>query len=340
MQKRTYEDLKLLQNLPLRSKIMKTKQRIREFIDRYGEENIYVSFSGGKDSTVLRHIVMEEYPEIPSIYVDTGLEYPEVRQFVKKQEGNIQIIRSDISFIDVVRKFGYPFISKEVSRALYYAKKAIKKGNINNTYVQRLEGTYKSGYNHKKYKDMLYLNINFSDQCCDVLKKRPFSKIKKFPIIGSMAEESSIRRSNWYTFGCNIYSDKKPKSLPISFWTEQDIFEYILKYNLKIPSVYGKIENVPKDKNGQFNFDDLICPKYHTSGTDRTGCIFCGFGSHLSKSKKFVKLKETHPKQYEWCMKGGEFNENGIWVPNKNGLGLQYVIDQINKIYGEHFIEY
>ena len=57
----TKDELKALQSLPLKVKVAKTKQRIREWVDRFGTDGVYVSFSGGKDSTVLLHIVREMY---------------------------------------------------------------------------------------------------------------------------------------------------------------------------------------------------------------------------------------------------------------------------------------
>lgn len=89
----------------------------------------------------------------------------------------------------------------------------------------------------------------------------------------------------------------------------------------------------------QLTFDGDQC-KYETTGCNRTGCMFCAFGLHLEKGKtRFQLLKETHPKQYEYCINGGEF-VNGVWQPNKKGLGLGYVFDEINKIYGNDFIRY
>lgn len=79
---RTKEDLRELQALPLDLKILKTKNRIKEWYDYFGGQ-VYVSFSGGKDSTVLLHIARELYPDIEAVFVNTGLEYPEIRKFVK-----------------------------------------------------------------------------------------------------------------------------------------------------------------------------------------------------------------------------------------------------------------
>ena len=89
---------------------------------------------------------------------------------------------------------------------------------------------------------------------------------------------------------------------------------------------------------------EMLCDcgnKLCTTGCNRTGCIFCGYGCHLEKGEgKFQMLKRTHPKQYEYCMNGGEYNEQGIWQPNSKGLGMKHCIDVINSIYGKDFIKY
>ena len=85
-------ELKLLQNYPLDLKIEKTKLRIREWVDYYGEDGVYISFSGGKDSTVLLDIVRSMYPDIEAVFSNTGLEFPEIVQFVKTFD-NVTIIK-------------------------------------------------------------------------------------------------------------------------------------------------------------------------------------------------------------------------------------------------------
>ena len=77
------DELIMLQHLPLDIKIAKSKIRIEEWVRYWGEDKCYISFSGGKDSTVLLNIVRQLYPDIPAVFVDTGLEYPEVKQFIK-----------------------------------------------------------------------------------------------------------------------------------------------------------------------------------------------------------------------------------------------------------------
>lgn len=111
-----------MQALPLNMKIKLTQSRIRQWVNEFGEDGVYVAFSGGKDSTVLLDIVRKMYPSIKAVYVDTGLEYPEIKQFVKGFN-DVEIIRPDMVFKDVIIKHGYPMISKEVSECVQGARK-------------------------------------------------------------------------------------------------------------------------------------------------------------------------------------------------------------------------
>ena len=123
MAKHTKEELKQWQALPLEVKVLMTKERIRNWVDEYGIDGVYVSFSGGKDSTVLLHIAREMYGDaIKGVFVDTGLEYPEIRQFVRTFN-NIDIIRPKMTFRQVIEKYGYPFISKEVAECVWGARR-------------------------------------------------------------------------------------------------------------------------------------------------------------------------------------------------------------------------
>ena len=115
------ERLKELQALPLYRKIMITQTRIMEWYNRYNGQ-VCVSFSGGKDSTVLLHIARQMYPDIPAVFSDTGLEYSAIREFVKTWD-NVDIIRPDMNFGQVITTYGYPIIGKEVAEAIYYARR-------------------------------------------------------------------------------------------------------------------------------------------------------------------------------------------------------------------------
>ena len=341
----TREELKILQALPLDIKIRKTQQRIREWVEYYGEDGVYVSFSGGKDSTVLLDIVRKIYPGIEAVFVNTGLEYPEIVDFVKQHE-NVTILRPKKNFRQVLTEYGYPVISKEVSNVLNEARK-LKPGKTKTIRMQRLEGTLLdhdgnlSRYNIPQYKFLLNAPFRISDLCCDVMKKNPSKNFEhkhgKHGILGQMADESRLREQKWLKVGCNGFQLKSPQSNPLSFWTNNDILTYIHTYELPIASVYGDV--VPDDRGqipGQTNIYDIIgeyqdC-KFKTTGCDRTGCMFCLFGAHLEKGEgRLERMKHAHPKRYEYVMGGGEFNNEGMWIPNNKGLGFKFVVDWLNE---------
>ena len=122
----TRQELQQLQSLPLAVKIRKTIQRIKEWVDHFGIDGVYVSFSGGKDSTVLLHIVRQLYLNMKAAYVDTGLENPEIREFVRQYE-NVDWLKPKKNFKQVILEYGYPLISKEVAECVSGARKYLTK---------------------------------------------------------------------------------------------------------------------------------------------------------------------------------------------------------------------
>lgn len=129
MGKHTISDLYQMQSLPLSAKIRMTEQRIKGWIEEYGIDGVYVSFSGGKDSTVLLYLARQIDRNIKAMFVDTGLEYPEIREFVKSFH-NVDWERPKMTFKQVIEKHGYPFISKEVSECVDGARKFLRGGGV------------------------------------------------------------------------------------------------------------------------------------------------------------------------------------------------------------------
>ena len=337
--KHDIKELRIYQEFPLETKIEMTMQRLYWW-DEYWKGNEYISFSGGKDSTVLLHIARERaYLNIPAVFVNTGLEYPEIRQFAKSFD-NVETLYPKLSFEEVIRKYGYPVLGKEICHKLEYARKG-KEWALKFVNGDGLDGDgNQSRYNIPKYKPILDMDFKVSSVCCDVIKKAPAHEYEKRTgrkrITAQMACESTLRTQQWLFEGCNGYDMKSPVSNPMSFWTEQDVLQYILQNDLPLASVYGKIE----EESPQMCLDGFGGGKLHTTGCERTGCIFCGFGCHLEKESRFVRLKETHPRQYEYCIYGGEYGSDGFWQPNKTGLGMGHVFNELNKVYGENFIKY
>lgn len=115
-------ELQSMQAAPLSVKISMTKQRIRDWVREYGEDGVYVSFSGGKDSTVLLTLVREEFPNVPAVFCAVPTQYPELEQFAKTFD-NVEIVRPKLNFFQVCEKYGFPLISKEVSETVAGARK-------------------------------------------------------------------------------------------------------------------------------------------------------------------------------------------------------------------------
>ena len=143
------EELQMLQALPLEIKVMKTQQRIREWVQYYGENGVVVSFSGGKDSTVLLHLVRKLYPNVRAVFSDTGLEYPEIREFVKSVP-NVDWVKPKQTFREVAIKHGYPLFSKEVAETIRYARKIGGGYKSSQHFRYRAFGFEGGGTNHSK----------------------------------------------------------------------------------------------------------------------------------------------------------------------------------------------
>lgn len=328
--KYTLEDLKTMQAWPLERKIQVTQTRLIEWYQKFGGK-VRVSFSGGKDSTVLLHIARQLYPDIEAVFVDTGLEYPEVRDFVKTFD-NVTRLKPEMNFREVVTKYGYPMISKEVSLSVSVARRN-PDGKTAQLFIpgNAHDVKYNGKFSQVKYRDLINADFLIDNKCCNVMKKKPLKEYdkqtEKKPIIATMTCESGRRKNAWLNNGCNAFDAKRPASQPMAFWTEQDVLEYLRRYKVPYASVYGDIV----EENG----------KLKTTGCDRTGCVFCGFGAHLEKEPtRFQMLKETHPKLYNYCLNGGEYDDEGLWRPTKDGLGMRHVFEELNRMYGDGFIKY
>jgi len=342
----TIEELREFQSYPLQLKIDLTISRIRAWIKEYGEQGCYISFSGGKDSTVLMDIVRNRMGyNVPAMFVNVPTQFPELKQFAMTWD-NVDIVNPKMSFMQVCDKYGFPLISKETAQTVSEAKKyvrSVKEGG-NPKYEQsyrKISGTgeYKkngdskldrSKYTQVKWEFFLDSEFEISNKCCNVMKKNPahtYSKITgRKPITAQMADESRLRTQKWLQHGCNAFDMKIPTSNPMSFWTEQDVLAYIYQYKIPICSVYGDViidYDAMGELEGQVVFDDFRQDiKYKTTGCNRTGCCLCAFGSHLESKEdaRFLMLKQTHPKMY-----------NLLDIIKNNGVTYREAIEWTNE---------
>jgi 3'-phosphoadenosine 5'-phosphosulfate sulfotransferase (PAPS reductase)/FAD synthetase len=246
-------------------------------------DNPVISFSGGKDSTVLMHLIRNVMKKnIPAIYVNTGNEYPEIVKFATKKYSNTTTIRPKVKLKQVIEKYGFPLISKEYSKMIYELRKGTTHSAKYITGIQQ-DGKITTFVLPKKYHYLINAPFSCSDVCCSYLKKSPTQKYNA--ITGEMGAESILRMASWLQTGCNVFGKKRSKCKPLSIWTGRDIWEYQRLFNVE------------------------FCELYHDYRVLRTGCMFCGFGATFEHISRFEILKERHPKIYHYFLK---IKNNGI----------------------------
>lgn len=311
-------ELRERQSWTLEQKIDHSLGTIEAFVNRMGgEDKVYVSFSGGKDSTVLSHLARKIYPNILGVFCNTGNEYPDIIRFVRQTESegaNIKIIRPKITPRKTWEKYGFPLVSKQVSQRVHAVRL-----NPNTARSVKYMGDGFFSIN-KRWRYLVSEPYETSNQCCTKLKKEPFHKFEKesgrSPILGIMAGES-VQRERLYLNrgGCNVFSDSgKSTSHPLAIWNEQDVLDYIRKYNVLIAEIYHK-------------------------GLDRTGCFGCGYGSYRTEDERFKILRREYPKCYDMVMNytnnGVTFREalrkslavNGLYLPDEQPPTLFDIIN-------------
>jgi len=292
-----FTDVHSLQKLPLETKILYTQERIHEWYE-YHNGNVCVALSGGKDSMVLRHLVLNLYPDVTCVFSNTGVEFPEIQRHALKYAD--KVIKPNRSFKGVLLKHGYPFPNKNVAKNLHYARVT-----ENADYQYELHnGRNSRGSFHipTKWHFLLDSPFKWSHKCCDLLKINPFKKYfresGKYSFVGTLAKESFGRLVSFSRYGCNRYglTEYRKISTPLAIWTVDDIYNYTEKHNIELCSIY-------------------------TKGYKRTGCVYCLFGCAQEKSpNRFELLKITHPKMFEYAMEELDYKNVLPFVGVKHGF--------------------
>ena len=280
-QDRHRQRLKQLLDLPLGAKVRASINRIRQWYEM-NSGMVYVGYSGGLDSTALGHLVRSVYSDVPFVFHNSPMEFPENRQFAKA--AGAVFTNPKMALPEVFEKYGYPVVSKRVSQYIDEARRY--PGSA--TAKRRLTGFTSSGKFipmakiPSKWRFLLRAPFNISHRCCDVFKKRPAAQYRRktgrVSILGVRADESQGREQIWYRYGCNAPHLKSPRSWPIAFWTHDDVWEYI------------RAERIP------------YSPLYDM-GYRRSGCMFCLFGIHMEgRPNRIQLLAKTHPACWRYCM--------------------------------------
>lgn len=329
-------DLKQRQGLPLELKIRKSISIIEKFYEQ-NDGDVYIS-RGGVDSVIVGWLAQQ------SIYKDkienvtiASVEPSENIKFNKEQ--GVTLLKSG-GTMNVIQDWGYPLISKDVSMKISRYQRSKHEW----AKLRRLHGYMGDNgrwcYDSmipKKYQFLIYAPFELSEKCCDKTKKKPLKEYEKVtnkkPITGEMASESLLREREYLKHGCIMNDKKRIKCTPIGFWTDQDIKECIIKYEIPYPKeIYGDIVEIDN--------------KLMFTGEQRTGCTICGFGI-MFDIERFDRLKNKKPFQYNYMIGGGQwvrkdlyrwvkFRPSSIpiwsnlyWIPNNKGYGYKLPLNYI-----------
>lgn len=276
--------------------LMDRLQKIRQIIGKYGEENFYQSFSGGKDSTVLSALLDMALPEnkIPRVYANTGIELNMIRDFVFKKaekDDRFKIIAPSVPIKPMLERDGYPFKSKKHAQIVAtYQKYGTVEGREGIKHYLHISDDGITWSNQHscpaklKYQFTPEFKIKISDKCCLRMKEEPLDtwgreNNKPYTIIGIMREEGG-RRENAQ---CLAFRKGKFKAFqPLSPITKEWEEWFIEAYNVEICDIYK--------------------PPYNFV---RTGCKGCPFAVNLQN--ELDTLEKFFPAERKQC----EF----IWKP-------------------------
>lgn len=289
----TREELAYMQSLPFSLKLKIGRDRVREFMNAVNGD-AYVAFSGGIDSTVLLDFVRNYcgYPNVPGVYLDTWLEYPQIREFVHTKE-NIISLKPKLPMKEIIERSGWNFPSKEVAAMIEAYRRGVPYA------VRKMAGLDARGnpsiyrQSLKKWIKLAETDIPIGPKCCYYQKESVSAVYEKqsglYPIVGLLASDSRSRRNAYLKTGCNALNSKRKLSKPLSIFTSQDILEYVYTRHLPYAnSVYGVINKCSK------------C--YQCTGESQSGCMFCPTGAHMDGLAKFKRLKAYDRNLYDYCM--------------------------------------
>ncbi len=287
--------LRRLQKLPMEVKVKLTKIILNHYIKENKDNGVYLSYSGGKDSSVMRRIALEIDANIPSVFCNTTNEQSEIMDYIKKQK-NITTLMPKMGFRKILKKYGFPMVSKLACRKVYDLKNPTEKNK-----KVRITWNDKDSLFRLANKDRFLVeeDFNVTAKCCDILKKEPFRRYEletgRLPVSGIIADESSQRQDAIIKGG--VISEGK-MCRPMAFWLEKDIWKYSLMNNFRFSE----------------NYYDRKVDGVFVSADKRSGCELCLMGFRYDKNNLFEqdrleKAKILNPKRFERLM---DTENNGV----------------------------
>ena len=290
--------------LPLDEKIELSNQVISKFCDENPVEQIYISSSFGKDSVVLIELVRRLYPDIPCVYVDTGIEPPSCVELSEIYDNVITLYpKKDI--VQVTNEYGYMIpLGKDKASAIEQVRRNLHDEKFDTWRVKQMQGKRERAmWDYSDCTQYLVAPFKISDKCCYWLKKSPINSFMnttqyKYSFTGITVEESVHRMNSILKNGFI----NKNRCSPIAHWTVNDVLKFIHENNLPLPHCYGEIE-IDDDGN------------YSTTLFQRNGCLCCPVGAHLESPNKFQLLRDFDKDTWDFVI---------------NELGYGKVLDYFN----------
>lgn len=312
-------ELRQLQSMPLGYAVRKSIRTIQHAYEQF-DGNLVLCVSGF-DSRIILELCKMAKVDLPSISI-SAVE-PKGNNKLNAKIENIEFLRPTMGKKEVIRKYGYPLVNKQVAMAIQ--RYTITKFPEQKDY--RLNGKIVDGKKHKvgvipkKYQSLIKAPFWMAEKCCIRQKESPMISWQRkhgdtVPITGERADESNTRLKQYLKHGCIITDQGRKKVMPIGFWSDQLCKEFALKYDMEFSEEYGKIA---EGKNGELSF----------TGEPRTGCDICGFGVGFD-TERFARMKKNKPKTWKRMMDGGEFVENDreLWREVEFHNFVKYLTDE------------
>lgn len=263
--------------------LMDRIQKIQSTIRQHGEENFYISFSGGKDSTVLHRLIDVAMPgnRIPRVFADTGIEFRAIRNFVERErekDDRIQLIKPSVPVKKMLEEHGYPFKSKQHSKWLDTYQRNGMTWSIKNYIGEGEKTLYRPCPKKLKYQFDESFPLRISDKCCTYMKEKPITgwakkNNRRIGISGILREEGGRRMHA----KCVVETAGKVRSFhPLAVVTKTWEEWFINAFNVELCELYYP----------PFNFE-------------RTGCKGCPFALHLQQ--ELDTLEELLPNERKQC---------------------------------------